>query len=150
MDNGPFETCKENFSMSVCKRSYRKIRTGLAFEQHRGTMGRKGEPNTEQSWVRENSRARGRILSFLHLGAKDPPVSTLPVAAQDSERRPQKSGVFFLVVADTICLLLMLNQLTVSQTHRWGSVLQVNQELSSELRFVSLGFPLRFPVPMFY
>lgn len=69
-------------------------------------------------------------------------MSTLPVAAQDSEKRPQKSSVFFLVVADTICLLLMLNQLTVSQaTHRRGSVLQVNQELSSELRFVSLGFP---------
>lgn len=33
-----------------------------------------------------------------------------------------------------------------TQTHRRGSVIQVNQELSSERRFVSLGFPLPFPV----
>lgn len=80
--------------------------------------GGKGSPTQSKA---ESERTRGQeeeILSFLHLGAKDPPVSTLPVAAQDSERRPQKSGVFFLVVADTICLLLMLNQLTVSQAVR--------------------------------
>lgn len=37
-----------------------------------------------------------------------------------------------------------------TQRHRKGSVIQMNQELSLEFRFVSLGFPLPFPVLTFY
>lgn len=140
--------------MPVCKRSYRKIRTGLAFERHRGTMGRKGEPNSAKLSRRELEGKRKNPVLSASRSKRSSSVNTVGGCPGLREEASEKQCVLlgcsrynlFTVDAKSIDC----ESGCKTQTHRRGSVLQVNQELSSELRFVSLGFPLRFPVPMFY
>jgi len=112
-----------------------------------GQWREKGRPAQSRAKSGRELESEGRVISFLHSGAKEPP--NVPDGLHCQQLHGAQREAFFLVAAETMYLLLTLKTFgceSNSRTRKHGkdSVIQMNQELSLELRSAPLSFPHPF------